>query len=300
MSKVMTMKEAISTFVKSGDTLFLSGMQHGEPSAAVHEIVRQGIDHLTLICCLVGTSSLLLGEGLLDRMITGFFVQDENRAYAIARAKSMNRLPVFEEYSHFGICLSLMAGQMGIPFIPTRCQLGSDMMKYNQNIKKVECPFTGETIGAVRAVVPDVGIIHVQRADAEGNAQKWGTLGVDQEGINASERVIVTTEKIVDSEIIRRDPNLTIIPGFRVNAVVEQPWGSYPTHLAGYYEGDFAGYMREMASKEGFEAYLQDFIYGVSDWNEYLEKRKAVKGKEHFEKLKIQNPILSEPIVTGY
>lgn len=300
MSKVMTMREAISKFVKSGDILFLSGTQHGEPSAAVHEIVRQGIDHLTLICALVHTSPLLLGAGLLDRNLTGFFVQDEKRSYSVRRARSMNRFPVFEEYSHFGICLALLAGQMGIPFIPTRCQLGSDMMKYNQNIKKVECPFTGERIAAVKAVVPDVGIIHVQRADAEGNAQKWGTLGVDQEGINASKMVIVTTEKIVDSEVIRRDPNLTIIPGFRVSAVVEQPWGSYPTHLAGCYEGDFSGYMREMASKEGFEAYLQNFIYGVSDWNEYLEKRKTVKGEDFFEKLKIRNPVLSEPIVSGY
>ena len=148
--------------------------------------------------------------------------------------------------------------------------------------------------------MPDVGIIHVQRADAAGNAQKWGSLGVDREGINASKMVIVTTEKIVDSDVIRRDPNLTIIPGFRVSAVVEQPWGAYPMHLAGCYNGDVTGFAADMRDKEHFEAYLENLIYGVQDWNEYLEKRKTINGKDYFEKLEINKPVISEPIITGY
>lgn len=298
MSKVMTMKEAISRFVQSGDTLFIAGMQHGEPSAAVHEIVRQKIDHLSLVCCLIATCNLMVGEGLIDKMFTGYATQDEH-AYAIAKAKAMNRLPVFKEYSHFGISLALTAGQMGIPFIPTRSQIGSDMPQYNENIKTVECPFTGAKIGAVRAIVPDVGIIHVQRADAEGNAQKWGSAGVDKEGINASRKVIVTTEKIVDSDVIRRDPNRTIIPGFRVSAVVEQPWGAYPMHLAGCYNGDMWGFYAETGPKESYEAYMEQFVYGVSDWDEYLRKRREIKGDKYFDDLSI-NPVMSEPIITGY
>ena len=300
MSKVMTMKEAISKFVHSGDTLFIAGAQHGEPSAAIHEIIRQKIDHLTVIACLVTTTSFLIGEGLVDKMITGYFHQDEKRSYAIAKAKANNKLPVFEESSHFGIALALHAGQMGIPFIPTKCLVGSDMLKYNENLKSIKCPFTGVNIGAVRAVVPDVGIIHVQRADAEGNAQKWGSLGVDQEGINASKTVIVTTENIVDSDVIRRDPNRTIIPGFRVNAVVEQPWGAYPMHLAGCYNGDMFGFMMEGRGQEGYESYMENLIYGVSDWDEYLKVRRETKGDEYFDNLKIKNPIMSEPIITGY
>ena len=119
MSKVMTLREATSRFVKSGDTLFLSGMQHGEPAAAVHEIIRQRIDHLSVICALVHTSSLLVAAGLVDKMMTGFFVQDEERAASVIRARKLNRLPVFEEYSHFGISLALTAGQMRISFIPS-------------------------------------------------------------------------------------------------------------------------------------------------------------------------------------
>jgi glutaconate CoA-transferase subunit A len=298
MDKVMTMKEAIARFVRPGDTLFISGMQHGEPSAAVHEIVRQKIDHLTLVCALVATNNLLIGEGLVDKMVTGYANQDE-AVYANAKARAMGRLPVYEEYSHFGISLALMAGQMGIPFIPTRSQIGSDMPKYNKNIVTMKNPFTGGNIGAVRALVPDVGIIHVQRASADGNAQKWGTMGVDQEGINASRRVIVTTEKIVDCETIRRDPNRTIIPGFRVSAVVEQPWGAHPMHLAGCYGGDMWGYYAETGPREGYEAYVRDFVYGVRDWAEYLQKRAAIKGPGYFEKFKI-NPVLSDPIITGF
>lgn len=298
MNKVMTMNEAVSRYVKSGDTLFIAGMQHGEPSAAMHEIVRQKIDHLTLICALVATSNLLVGEGLTDRVLSGYFNQDA-RSYSNTKAKTMGRLPVFEEYSHFGISLALMAGQMGIPFIPVRSQIGSDMPKHNENITSVSCPFTGATVGAVRAVTPDVAIVHVQRSDADGNAQKWGTMGVDVEGVNASKKIIVTTEKIVDSDVIRRDPNRTLIPGFRVSAVVEQPFGAHPMHLAGYYSGDMWGYYFDTGPKENYEAYVDKLVYGVKDWDEYLQKRAEMKPPGYFDNLRIK-PVASEPIITGY
>ena len=298
MNKVMMMKEAISKFVKSGDILFLSGMQHGEPSAAVHEIVRQKIDHLTLVSALLATGNLLVGEGLLDKMITGYAAQD-TRSYSNAKAKAMNRLPVFEEYSHFGISMALMAGQMGVPFLPMKSQIGSDMPKYNKNITSMQCPFTGVTIGAIRAINPDVGIIHVQRADEDGNAQKWGTMGVDVEGINASKKVIVTTEKIVDADVIRRDPNRTIIPGFRVSAVVEQPFGAHPMHLAGCYSGDMWGYYFDTGPKENYDTYVEKLVYGVKDWDEYLKKRAEMKPAGYFENFKIK-PVKSEPIITGF
>ena len=300
-SKIMTMKEAVSKFVNSGDLLFLSGMQHGEPSAAVHEIVRQKIDHLTLVCCLGFVNrSLPVGEGLVDKMIIGHMQLDDKTNYYVAKAKSMNKLPVLEEYSHFGIALALMAGQMGVPFLPTRCQIGSDMPTYNSNIRTIDCPFTGEKLGIVRAVVPDVGIIHVQRADAEGNAQKWGTLGVDQEGVNASRKVIVTTEKIVAPEVIRRDPNRTIVPGFRVDAVVEQPFGAYPSHLAGCYNDGPMVFGTMMGGKEAYDENLNETVYGVKDWNEYLENLKKKNGPDFLDKIRLKNPAMSDPVPSGY
>ncbi len=299
MGEVMTLKESISRFVHRGDTIFISGCQHGEPVAAIHEIVRQRIDHLTIIAALVGSLSFLIGEGLVDKLITGYFPQDENRSYALVKARDTGHRPIIEEYSHFGISMALFAGQIGISFMPTKAQLGSDMLKYNQNIKNFICPFTGNKLIGVKAVVPDVALFHTQRCDAEGNAQKWGSLGVDQEGVNASKNIIVTTEKIVDSHVIRRDANRTIVPGFRVSAVVEQPWGAYPMHLAGCYNGGGFILMREMSGKEGYEAYLKKYIYGVKDFNEYLELRKTVSGEDHFESLKIKNPLLSDPVISG-
>ncbi len=298
MSKVMSMRDAISRFVQSGDIVFLSGAQHGSPTAAVAEIVRQKIDHLAIISILSSTNNLI-GEGLVDRLITGYNFLDEKRFYFLAKARANNKFPTVEEYSHFGISLALYAGYMGVPFIPTLSQIGSDMQKYNANIGTVEDPFSGRKIGAIKAVVPDVGIVHVQRADAEGNAQKWGTLGVDVEGANASKRVIVTTEKIVDSEVIRRDPNRTIVPAFRVSAVVEQAFGAYPGHLAGCYtDAPMTGGL--MGTPESYEKGLKDSVYGVADWNEYLDNLKKERGQDYLDKLKVKNPVLSEPVASGF
>jgi len=298
MDKVMTMKEAISQNVRSGITLFVGGMQHGEPSAAIHEIARQGMEHLKLVCCLVTSINLLIGEGRVDKLSTAYINQDINRSYSLARARELGRLPVFEEYSHFGIAQALLAGQMGVPYLPMRSQVGSDMLKYNSNIKLIDDPFSGGKIGAVKAIAPDVGILHVQRCDAAGNAQKWGSLGVDLEGINASRKVIITTEKIVDPDVVRRDPNRTLIPGFRVSAVVEQPWGAHPLHLSGCYSGDMLGYLNEFATPERYDSYVKRLVYGVKDWDEYLAVKKTLKPAGYFERFVIQ-PVASQPIFTG-
>jgi len=300
MSKVMTMKEAVSRFVKSGDTVFTSGAQHGAPAAAIAEIIRQKIDHLAVITALTNTNTLI-GEGLVDRLITGYSQLDEKRSYALQKARANGKFPVVEESSHFGIALMLYAGYIGIPFMPTRCLVGSDMMKYNsENLKSIECPFTHTQVGVVRAVVPDVGILHVQRADADGNAQKWGTLGIDLEGGNASKKIIITTEKIVDPDVIRRDPNRTIVPGFRVSAVVEQPFGAYPSHLAGCYGDGPMTLGPMMGGKEAYEANLQDSVYGVKDWNEYLEILKKKNGADFLDKLRLKDPAMSDPVPYGY
>ena len=199
------------------------------------------------------------------------------------------------------MALALLAGQMGIPFIPNRTHLGSDIEKYNENIRRLECPFTGETLGAVKAVNPDVGILHVQIADSQGNAQKWGSLGIDVMGINACDRVIVTTERIVEPEVIRRDPNRTMVPGIRVNAVVEEPWGSYPMHLAGCYRGDVRAFFDEIEGKgeEGLERYMKEFVYGVKNRKEFLEKVNQVKGQDYLKRLMVDPLVSSEPIHTG-
>jgi glutaconate CoA-transferase subunit A len=301
--KVMTMKQAIKKNVKSGDLVFFSGMQHGEPVAAIHEIIRQGIGHLTVIPALTLTIGLMIAEGLVDKLVMAFVrdLFEKRESYTIIKAKRNHCYPELEEYSHFTLSLALLAGEMGVSYIPTKSLLGSDMEKYNKNVKRLKCPFTDEEFMAVKAINPDVGIIHVQRADVFGNAQKWGSLGMDRMGINASKKIIVTTEKIVHPDVIRRDPNRTIVPGMRVSAVVEEPWGAYPIHLAGYYDEDFNSYLGEVEGKgvEAFETYLKEFVYGVENRSELLQKIKALKGEDYFDKLKLKDLVSSEPIKMG-
>ncbi len=302
-NKVMTMKQAIKAHVKQGDTIFFAGMQHGEPVAAMHEIIRQRIDHLTVVPALTLCLGLMIAEGLVDKLIMAFVrdLFDKRQSYTIIKAKQNNWYPELEEYSHFGLSLALLAGEMGISFMPTKTHLGSDIEKHNKNIKRLKCPFTGDEISAVKAINPDVGIIHVQRADRYGSAQKWGSLGMDRMGINASKRIIVTTEEIVDSDVIRRDPNRTLVPGVRVSAVVEEPWGAYPIHLAGCYDSDLKGFLSEIERREAeaFEKYMEEFVYGVESRRELIEKIRAKKGDDYFEKLKLKNLLFSEPIRMG-
>ncbi len=295
------MKEAVGQFVRSGDLVFISGAQHGSPNAAVSEIVRQRIAHLSIVAVLSGGMNLI-GEGLVDKLITGYSPLDEKLYYPLTKARATGKFPIVEEYSHFGIAQGLYAGYMGVPFTPTLSQIGSDMPRYNDNIRTIVDPFSGQKVGVIKAIVPDVALVHVQRADAEGNAQKWGSLGVDVEGANASKRVIVTAEEIVDTDVIRRDPNRTIVAGFRVSAVVEQPFGAYPGHLAGCYNDApmMFGRPGQMGGAEAYEKGLKESVYGVADWNEYLDNLKKANGPDYFDKLRLKNPVLSDPVASGY
>jgi glutaconate CoA-transferase subunit A len=299
--KVMSMKEAISRFVREGDTVFFAGMQHGEPTAAIHEMVRQKIGHLTAVVALTHVIGLLIGEGLVDKLVHAYTADLYPKfGYCCAKAKKNNKYPWLEEYSHFGLSMALLAGSMGIPCMLTRTMGGADFMKHHDKIKLTSCPFTEEPLAAVKAINPDVGIVHVQQADAEGYAHRFGTRGMDQYGLLASNKIIVTTERIVSSDVIRRDPGRTLVPGFVVAAVVEEPWGAYPLHLSGEYNGETINYFQAVGTAEAYEAFVQNFIYGVSGRREYLEKVKAQRGEEYFEKLRIQNPVWSEPIKSGY
>ena len=292
-SKAMTMREAVRGCVNPGDTVFFAGMQHGEPVAAMHEIIRQGIGHLTVVPALTLTLGLLIAEGLVDKLKMAFVrdLFEKREAYTMIKAKQKKCYPVLEEYSHFGLSLALLAGEMGISFMPTKSHLGSDLERHNEHLKKMKCPFTGEDVVAVKAINPDVGIIHVQRADRYGNAQKWGSLGMDRMGINASRKIIVTTEELVDPDVIHEDPNRTIVPGVRVSAVVEEPWGAYPIHLAGCYDSDFGGYLGEIEGKgeEAFEHYLKESVYGVENRGELMRKIGLQKGGDYLERLKVKD-----------
>ncbi|HLK33173.1 MAG TPA: CoA-transferase, partial [Terriglobales bacterium] len=237
MSKLISMREAIASFVADGCSVAVGlQMEQNIPFAAGHEIIRQKKRGLRLI----GPIS----DILFDQMIAGGCVSEivaawvgnvmMGSAYNFRRAAESGAIKVFN-MTNFSVALALQAGAMGVPFIPTRTAMGSDVPKGNHFFYGIFSPFEGkEPLLAVRAINPDVTIVHAQRADAQGNSHNWGSFGVMLEAVRAAKHVIVVAEEIVDPDVIASDPNRTVIPGFLVSAVVECPYGAHPSPVQGY------------------------------------------------------------------
>ena len=275
----MRMDEAINRFVHDGDVIVIEGFTHLICFAAAHEIIRQGRRDLT-VCRL--TPDLiydqLIGAGCVKKLVFSWAGNPgAGPLYAFRRAVEQgipNRLEL-EEYSHYGMVARLTAGAASLPFYPLRNYRGSDLPRVNPQIKNVTCPFTGEELAAVPALNPDTAIIHVQRADENGNAQVWGLIGVQKESAFASRHTIIVAEEIVSEQVIRSDPNRTLIPGFIVDAVVCEPFGCHPSYAQGYYDRDNAFYVRwREISKDlsQFESYLDQWVFGVRDRAEYVAR----------------------------
>ena len=271
------MREAIASFVPDGASVALGlQMEQNIPFAAGHEIIRQKKRGLRLI----GPIS----DILFDQMIAGGCVSEivaawvgnvmMGSAYNFRRAAESGSIKVFN-MTNFSVALALQAGAMGVPFIPTRTAMGSDVPKGNHFFYGIFSPFEGkEPLLAVRAINPDVTIVHAQRADAEGNAHNWGSFGVMLEAVRAAKHVIVVAEEIVEPEVIASDPNRTVIPGFLVSAVVECPHGAHPSPVQGYYKRDdafFREYHQHTKTAAESEAWLRRWVYGVADCEQYVE-----------------------------
>ncbi|MCU1301800.1 MAG: 3-oxoadipate CoA-transferase, partial [Candidatus Sulfotelmatobacter sp.] len=236
MSKLLSMQEAITEIIPDGSSVAV-GLQLEQmiPFAAGHEIIRQKKCGLTLIGPISDILfDQLIAAGCAEKIIAAWVGNVMmGSAYNFRRAVEEDGMKIFN-MTNFTIALALQAGAMGVPFLPTRTALGSDLTKGNHFFYQVISPFEPkETLWAVRALVPDVAIVHVQRADCEGNAHCWGNFGVMIEAVRAAKRVIIVAEEIVDPEVIASDPNRTVIPGFLVNAVVECPYGAHPSPVQG-------------------------------------------------------------------
>jgi glutaconate CoA-transferase subunit A len=278
-SKLLSMSDAIAAHVRDGDTVVIEGFTHLICFAAGHEIIRQRRKDLT-ICRL--TPDLIydqmIAAGCARKLVFSWAGNPgAGSLHAFRRAVEKGTPPLeIEEYSHFGMVGRMSAGAARLPFWTMRNYMGTDLPKANPRIRTVTCPYTGEELATVPALNPDVTIVHAQRADAQGNAQIWGLLGVQQEAAFASERVIVVVEELVDESVIRADPNRTMIPGMIVDAVVVEPWGAHPSYAQGYYDRDNEFYVSwENISRDPAKlaAYLDEFVYGVKDRAEYLRKQ---------------------------
>jgi glutaconate CoA-transferase, subunit A len=279
------MQDAIAKYVQDGATLVIEGFTHLICFAAAHEIIRQGRRQLTL--CRLTPDVIydqMIAAGCARKLVFSWAGNPgAGSLHAFRRAaegKDGAAALELEEYSHFGMVARFSAGAAGLPFWPLRNYMGTDLPGANPRIRSVACPFTGEELAAVPALNPDVTIVHAQRADAAGNAQIWGLLGVQKEAAFASKRVILVVEELVDEEVIRSDPNRTIIPGAIVDAVVVEPWGTHPSYAQGFYDRDNAFYVGwEAISRDpaALGRYLDEWVYGVRDRGEYVDKSAGLR-----------------------
>lgn len=278
MSKLTTLHQALAEHVPDGSSIALGlQMEQMIPFAAGHELIRQKKRGLRLIGPISDILfDQLIGAGCVKDVVAAWVGNVMmGSAYNFRRATEVEnpgtpgeKLQVFN-MTNFSIALALQAGALGVPFLPTRTAMGSDVPTGNHFFYQIISPFEPkETLLAVRAIVPDVAIVHVQRADRQGNAHCWGNFGVMLEGVRAAHKVIVCAEEIVDEAVIASDPNRTVIPGFLVSAVVESRYGAHPSPVQGYYKRDdafFQQYHAETKTQADFDAWAERWIRSVAD-----------------------------------
>ena len=271
MAEITSLREAVGALIRDGDSVAFEGFTHLIPSAAGLEAIRQGKRDLGLIRM---TPDLIydqiIGMGLARRLT---FAWGGNPGvgslHRLREAVEMGwpRPLELDERSHANMANAYAAGASGLPFAVFRGHIGDDLPKVNPAIKRVQCPFTGETLAAVPALKPDVAVIHAQQADRKGNVLIWGILGVQKEAVLAARRSIVTVEEIVDE--LEAPPNACILPSFVVGAVCPVPHGAWPSYAQGYYKRDNRFYKAWDAvsrERDGFRAWIERHVQATADF----------------------------------
>jgi glutaconate CoA-transferase subunit A len=275
--KVVSLEEATS-FVRDGDSVGIGGSTMSRtPMGMVWALARAGRKRLTCSRSIVSSDGdLLFASGICDHIVTSWFSQGILWGVSkVMRHHVETGKARFDEWSHMAMGMRFRAGAMGVPFMPIRSMLGSDVRKQRPEAKEIDCPFTGEKLLLVPALNPDVALIHVQRCDAYGNAQIDGLQFMDIDLAMAANKVILTTERIVSNDQIRRAPDQTKIPFFAVDAVVELPFGCAPHECYGVYEPMlrhmeyYVGLVNADPVK-GMRDYMDRFVYGPKSWSEFL------------------------------
>jgi glutaconate CoA-transferase subunit A len=301
--KLCSMHEAVARFVPDGASVCMgAALEALIPFAAGHEIIRQRRRDLTL----VGPISDMLFDQLVAagcvRRVQAAWVGNVSAGLGHNYRRAVERgvpHPIeVEDHSNLTIAVALQAGAMGAPYVPTRSLLGTGLLQSNPTFKEARDPFSGDPIVLVPALTPDVAILHVQRADAEGHAHCWGTLGVTREAALAARRVILVVEEIQPRERLLSDPGLVLTPSLKVAAVVHEPFGAYPSPVQGCYRRAHEFYQRyheESRTEEGTRAWLDRWIHGVKDWPGFLD----LLGPDARDAVRITSPRLSEPLDYG-
>ena len=279
MNKIHSLRDAIAEYVHDGMSVAIEGFTAFICFAAGHEIIRQRKRDLTLIRMTPDVIyDQMIAAGVARKLVFSYLGNPGVGSLNCIRRAVEQGIPApleIEEYSHFGMVGRYIAGAARLPFYPLRSYAGSDMPKVNQRIRFVKSPYGDDEVAVVPPLNPDLAIIHAQRADAEGNTQLWGLLGVQKEAAFAARKVIVVVEEIVDQAVIRADPNRTLVPGLIVGAVVREPYGAHPSYAQGYYDRDNAFYLQwdEISrDRAKTEAWLDELVYGIRDRGEYQAK----------------------------
>ncbi|NVJ93897.1 MAG: CoA transferase subunit A [Methylocystaceae bacterium] len=277
MTEILKLDEAIKKYVKPGEALALEGFTHLIPNAAGLEIIRQGIKGLTLIRM---TPDLiydqLIGMGCADKMVFSWGgnpgVGSLHR-FREAYEKKIPKTIEIEEHAHAAMANAYVAGASGLPFAVMDGYKGTSYPEINKNIKTIECPFTGQELTAIRALNPDVTIVHAQRADKEGNVWLDGIIGVQKEAILAAKKAIVTVEEIVDH--VDEKTGGTVIPNWVIDAVCEVPHGAFPSYASGYYKRNNNFYLSWDAISRDyakFQDWMKEFVLETKDFAEFYKK----------------------------
>lgn len=304
MGKVVTMAQAIQRFVPDGRSVLMgAALESLIPFAAGHEMIRQRRKNLTLIGPISDILfDQLIGAGCVSRVIAAWVGNvSAGLAHNYRRAvegNSPHRLQI-EDHSNFTLALALLAGSLGVPFIPTKTFLGTDLLSGNRSFQLSSDSNTGAPLVYVQAITPDIAILQVQRTDADGNAHCWGNLGVSEEGGLASQGVIVIAEEVVSREIILSDPNRVLLPSSKVVAVVREPWGAHPSSVQGFYGRDHASYEEyhgASSTKRGFERWLNDWVLDVEDRTAYVARLR----EDRLNRLKPSHRLMAAPVDYGY
>jgi glutaconate CoA-transferase subunit A len=298
MSKLCSLQEAVAQYVKDGDSVYAAGFTHLIPFAAGHEIIRQGRKNLILARA---TPDLIYDQmvaaGCAAKIVFSYIGNPGVGSLRIVRSEIEAGQLEWEEYSHYGMISRLQAGASGLPFIPMNPTAADDLAQANPSYQLVTDPYTGQQVPVLPPLNPDVAIVHVQRADAQGNAHIWGIIGEQKEAAFASKHVILTAEEIVSDEVIRSDPNRTLIPEFIVDAVCHVPHCAHPSYTQGYYDRDNAFYLEWdhiTESPETTRAWLDEWVFSVRNREEYWQKL----GDATHERLKV-SPLMSTPVNYG-
>ncbi|AOZ15178.1 MULTISPECIES: CoA transferase subunit A [Pseudomonas] len=277
MAEILSLREAVERFVNDGDTLALEGFTHLIPTAASHEIIRQGKKNLTLIRMTPDlVYDLLIGAGCAKKLIFSWGgnpgVGSLHRLRDAVEKGWPQPLEI-SEHSHAAMANAYVAGASNLPFAVLRGYQGSDLVKVNPDIKFIQCPYTGEQLATVPSVRPQVSVIHAQKADRKGNVLIQGILGVQKEAALAARRCIVTVEEIVED--LHAPMNACVLPGWALSAVCVVPGGAHPSYAHGYYERDNRFYQAWDAiarDRETFTAWINEYIRGTEDFEQFQAK----------------------------